>query len=351
MLIINDNEIRFSNQKIVYKSEIPVGNWLVKWDDLKYEYYLVKMDDFILPKKIYGNPEKLVNRYLNTFNTTKGNLGIVLSGLKGTGKSLTAKQVCIKSKLPVITITEPYHGAEFNDFIGSISQKCVVFVDEFEKVYDKQEKQQSLLSLLDGVFMGEKLFLFTSNEISNYSNYLLNRPGRIHYLKKYDRLDESLMDDILSDLLDNQEYAEGIKGLIGYLEEANVDMLLALIKECNMYGEEPNDAIKYLNIQSSKSRYSILVTDKDGLEYEGDEYLDPLNGGRRYLECELTLQSKRKLTKEQLEETEGWITFNFLPSRTKPEIDGRVITIKNYNNTYDIKFTPASALSRVPYEI
>lgn len=71
--------------------------------------------------------------------------------------------ICNKSDLPVIVITEPFTGSKFKEFLSSIKEETIIFLDEFEKVYNTTELQE-YLSILDGVFDGKKLFLFTSND-------------------------------------------------------------------------------------------------------------------------------------------------------------------------------------------
>jgi len=279
MVLIGEKIIKFSMSNVEdLKGIIPAGNWLVRYDEFNREYFLEKTDDFTLPSKIYGDTESLAKRYLNTFEDSKKNLGIGLTGLKGTGKSLLAKQVCIFAELPVIIITEEFSGSDFSSFLSNIKQESVVFIDEFEKVYENRDAQESFLSILDGVFMGKKLFLFTSNETSKYSNYLINRPGRIHYMKTFDRISDDMLDDILNENLQNKKHIQEFKEIIELIEEANVDMVFALISECNMYKESPRSAVKYLNIRvTNDSNYSITaVHNKTGCEYEGSMNGSPL---------------------------------------------------------------------------
>ena len=51
-------------------------------------YHLDKYaDKFVFPYKIYGLQEDFINYVIKTYNNTEGNLGIMLTGTKGTGKS------------------------------------------------------------------------------------------------------------------------------------------------------------------------------------------------------------------------------------------------------------------------
>lgn len=357
MVIINDSIIKFSMKGVQDLKEIPVGVWLVKYDGFNYEYFLEKADNFTLPNKIYGDSESLADRYLNTFKEKNGNLGVVLSGLKGTGKSLTAKTVCIKSNMPVILISEQYKGTDFNSFISNIKQESIIFVDEFEKLYPEKEDQEQILSLLDGVFMGKKLFLFTSNETSRYSNYLINRPGRIHYMKEYTRIEDDMLDDIVKDNLVNQENSEELKNIINMIEEANIDMVFALISECNMYKENPKEAVKHLNIKiDGGSAYKVIILDKDNnYQYEMNSIcnINPIINPRFSIHASLIEEHEAKL-KLQLADTseEDWKDnedrFKYLTFDNKNynlKQDGRILIFDNEDET--IVFTPVEKLKFV----
>lgn len=107
-------------------------------------------DNFNLPTKIYGINKGFINRVIKTFNTEETqNLGVLLYGTRGSGKSCTAQILCNTLKLPVIVIKGDN---KISTFINSIRQDIIVLIDEFEKIYDKRnENSADLLSLLDGL--------------------------------------------------------------------------------------------------------------------------------------------------------------------------------------------------------
>jgi len=96
---------------------LPVGNYMLKRDPRSGEFYLVQKEAFVMPKKVYGD-HSVVDRWLKSWqhNSSK-NLGILLAGLKGTGKTITSQKFCIEANMPVILIGEPFEGTEFVDFI------------------------------------------------------------------------------------------------------------------------------------------------------------------------------------------------------------------------------------------
>lgn len=97
-------------------------------------------NNFNFSYKVYGAETSFVNRVHKTYNNISSNLGVLLNGVKGTGKSVTAKLICNTMKLPVIIIDQDHEGKEV-DLIATISQDCIIFCDEFEKVYVKTNRQ------------------------------------------------------------------------------------------------------------------------------------------------------------------------------------------------------------------
>jgi len=273
MIFKKNEELRFgSNMEIL--DSIPNGNWLLMYDEVLNEYYLQSQSSFTLPKKIYGDEESVVDRYLNTFNSKKGNQGCFFSGQKGGGKTLISKLLCLKSELPVILITQPFVGEVFQNFLSKIEENCVVFVDEFEKVYHSDELQQEFLPILDGVFQGKKLFIFTSNS-AEINTYLKSRPGRIRYHKVYNGVSQEILDEIVEDLLEDKKFKTDIQNIADILTNVSIDVLINLIQEVNMYKESPKDAIKYLNIQVENSKFDVLLF-VDGKKYTSKVYYHPM---------------------------------------------------------------------------
>lgn len=259
-------------------------NYLMKQDPNTGEFYLQEQDKFTLPEKIYGDSAKLSKRYLNTFKNTDKNLGVLLKGLKGTGKSLLAKRICIESGLPVIILTSAFGGTEFNDFLSNIKQEVVVFIDEFEKIYTNSRdffasskndigNQSMLLTLLDGVFTSKKLFVLTANE-STLHDALTNRPGRIHYLKEYGPLSNDIIREVANDLLENKSHVEQIVEISNIIGDVNMDAVVTLIEECNLYSEEPREAVNYLNIKPENSKFEVIWKDD---QYKGYEFTGVIN--------------------------------------------------------------------------
>jgi len=175
----------------------------------------------------------------------------LLSGIKGAGKTLLAKQTSVAARaegIPTIVINRDWHGDEFNSFIQSITTQAIVMFDEFEKIYD-YAAQRKILTLFDGVFPSRKLFMITSNTDRDISEFMQNRPGRIFYNFEFDTLEQAFIEEFLEDRLDDKSQIPDILKYTSVFSFFNFDMLNAAVEEMNRYKETLAEVLKVLNIR------------------------------------------------------------------------------------------------------
>jgi len=246
------------------KEKLPAGNYVVKKNDMTGELYLEAIDKFEFKGKVYGDTMKRAERILHSFNDRPASTGVMLTGEKGSGKTLLAKMLSIegyKKKIPTIVINAPWCGDQFNAFIQSIEQSVIIVFDEFEKVYDEAD-QESMLTLLDGVYPSKKLFVLTCNDKWRVNQHMRNRPGRIFYSLEYKGLDADFIREYCNDNLVNKEHIEKIVGIAGTFDQFNFDMLKALVEEMNRFNETPQEAMEMLNAKpeyGDESNYKIKL--------------------------------------------------------------------------------------------
>lgn len=252
---------------VVIHDRLPPGVYDMKYADLQ-GFWLEHSELEAFTGKIYGSHQQIADKIMRRYETTSGrNLGILLSGSKGTGKSMLAKNIAVQmsNTYPVIVIKRNYGLGMFTE-LAAIKGKVVIVFDEFEKLFSgSSEKalnfdssnggdQDKLLSFFDGVeAQQEKLFLLTANETINISTYLLGRPGRVYYHFKLaiptrEDIHEYLKDNLAGrtdDFIQQTAVTLAAKAM-------NWDSLSAVVTELN-HGESLEDTLRDLNISHGTS--------------------------------------------------------------------------------------------------
>jgi SpoVK/Ycf46/Vps4 family AAA+-type ATPase len=245
---------------------LPVKNYIIM-SQISRGYFLQEKEEFRLPKKIYGKDTHFIDKVKKTYDnlSDRDTLGILLNGLKGTGKTVDATMIALQSNLPVLFVTASYCDTDFKNFLSSITQEYVLFIDEFEKIYN-YEHQEQLLSVFDGMLSSKKIILLTSNN-DRISEFFNNRLKRIRYRKTYHNLSESVIKEVIEDLLNNKSYIPELLNKIADIGIITMDILISIIEEMNIHNETVEEATKYLNIISEKVEYRL------GRLLPNDEYL------------------------------------------------------------------------------
>lgn len=253
------------------------GNYALKYNFDRCEFFLEEVPGFSMPPKFYGNVEKLKARIIQTFIDRNKSTGVLLLGDKGSGKSMLAKAICAnvaeKFEVPTIIIGESFDRLdEMNVFLAKIAQPCVVFFDEFEKVF-KNEEQEKILTLFDGVYSTNKLFLVTCNNRYAISSHMFNRPGRIFYNIVYGNISEAEVVEYCNDNLKNKSFISDMLKLTLVAECFNFDMMQAIVEECNRFDESPFEVMKFLNVS--------IFDYKGGMDYSETHEIDVTYKGKK----------------------------------------------------------------------
>jgi hypothetical protein len=248
--ICNGNQFDVAKEKSLdIRDRLPVGNYIVKERPMDGPLFLEGVDSFTTVSKLYGTTTKDADRILRTYQERGISTGVLLNGEKGSGKTLLAKTLSIegaKLGIPTIIINAPWVGDKFNKFIQDIDQECIIMFDEFEKVYDS-DRQEVILTLLDGVFPSKKLFVLTCNDKWRIDSHMRNRPGRIFYMLDFVGLEDSFIREYCEDTLKDKQHIEKICQVAAMFAQFNFDMLKALVEEMNRYNETPREALRMLN--------------------------------------------------------------------------------------------------------
>lgn len=253
-------------------NELPLGVYNV---GLTLEgWYLEKYaDEFTFDYKIYGLETEFCEHVIKTFENTTGNLGIMLTGTKGTGKTVTAKILANAFKLPVIIVKDMGGNNQgMIEYFSSFNFDSILFFDEFEKNFS--EKDSTILQIMDGVYnIGyRKIFLLTTNQMTVNEN-LVGRPSRIRYVKKFGNLDLKTVREYLDDNLKVKEAYQDLVNYIDTLSISTIDILKSIVNEVNIHGIDGlTKAKEFFNVSTLKYNYSTYFA---GLNYF--DFSDPRN--------------------------------------------------------------------------
>ena len=253
--------------------EVPVGVW--KLSCAKFVgFYLEETEIKLSHGKIYGDAQDIADHVAEAFekNDPNKNLGVLFSGEKGLGKTLTTRLVLEKfyGKKPIIIISEYING--MTDFISNF-KGCVVLMDEFEKFTggntDSEDensltKQESLLSIFDGnTGWSGNLFLLTANNTYKLNENLKSRPGRMRYHYKFISENATVVRNYCNDTLNNKEIIEDVVETLGGAGFVSMDILSSFVDELNKFPDKkPSEVLKYFNIENENADENFRATFK-----------------------------------------------------------------------------------------
>lgn len=201
-----------------------------------------------LPEKLYTTAEddKFVNKVIDRYSlTVEGTIGVMLSGLKGSGKTIMMKRIALQSNLPIILIDKSFYPKDLISLFNKLSDTEVcILMDEIDKLGERYDDDY-LLKVLDGInTSGKKLMVFTCNDNENVNEYLKDRCSRIRYWREYGEMPASMIQAVLEDKLDDKSK---VKPLTDFIQEtlscASFDNISSFADEVNTY---PNDTFEEL---------------------------------------------------------------------------------------------------------
>ena len=245
--------------------KLPAAIYKYQLDIFEQPYLSEISEKFDLPTKIYQTERPFIERVKKSWANTTGNFGILLNGVKGTGKSITAEIIANEMNLPVIII--PFKHKSITSFINDIQQDVVIFIDEYDKIFDRYDN--SLLSVMDGVLKTDArvMFLMTSNE-AHLERNMLQRPSRIRYVKTYGDLPIDVIMEIVDDMLIHKHLRNQTIKFISKLSIITMDLVKCIIQEVNIHEEDPKEFKDFFNISDGNKELYNVYKIEDGKKIE-----------------------------------------------------------------------------------
>jgi hypothetical protein len=271
--LIDDDSVRIINsEQYKINKELPKGVYKLVFS--KMGSYLEKTELKLTHGKIYGNSQEIANHVVEAYklNPVEKNMGVLLSGDRGLGKTLTTRLIIeqLINEKTIIVVSE--YTSDLSDFLTNI-KNCVILMDEFEKFMggkingedeDSQTKQETILSILDGnTGCTGNLFLLTVNDTYKLDDNLISRPGRIRYHYKYISETAAVVRNYCEDNLIRKELTEDVVKALGAAKYVSMDIISSFVDELNHFpNSTPDQVMKYFNIEANNGidyTFSVVV--------------------------------------------------------------------------------------------
>lgn len=238
----------------------------LKWNRLEMAPNLTLNGNLNFPSKIYltEKDDHFIKCVLNYFNTTNdNNVGVLLTGVKGTGKTVTAKLLAKHSDLPIIVVDNRFPAERLKEYFKRFKQNVCILMDEIEKNFHTE----FMLDLLDGVQATcKKLFIATCNNTRDISEYFIDRCSRIRYLRNYTIEQNFAYLSVILDDLQIKNKEKVIEFCKNEIKLLSLDNMLAFVKEIKSQEDvtdDLNEIIEYMNIATNFKQKSLKEKNVD----------------------------------------------------------------------------------------
>jgi hypothetical protein len=199
--------------------------------------------------------EELVVKHNQKFENS---FGCLFDGISGMGKTQTIKNICAKIGLPVLFIDNEYDGSLIREVLDKINSDCVLFFDEFEKVY--KNDSESLLPLFDGVKTKNKVITMVSfNETRKLSRFFFGRPGRFIFRFRFSPLTDDQAIEFILNNTDNVD-KQRLTKFVQMVNDISYDICDKIVYLLNTHPDyDPKKLLSFLNVEESNIKILVSV--------------------------------------------------------------------------------------------
>lgn len=255
-----------------------------KEKSFRLEYF---RNNYIIEGKTYGKTTDYVNHFWNSYISGTGNMGVMLTGEAGSGKSRCCEMLAnyaIANNMCAVIITNVGSIEGIVEFINGLHNMVIIF-DEFGK-YFSLKTQQKMLAMFSVKTDLRKLFVITENNIRGVNQYIRCRPGRVRYAIDFRRLEEVVLHEYCKDMCVEEPMKGDIMKLWAKAPSFTFDHLNAIVMEHLKYTELTfDDIMTLLNLDE------LIITRM----YKPYKVINMADSTKEY-----TIDSGRPIDKDQL---------------------------------------------------
>lgn len=205
-----------------------------------------------LPNNVFKTKKDdiFIKRILHNFNNDdKNTTGVLLTGDKGTGKSVTAKILAKEANLPIIIINPDTEERYLNDFFKEFDTPVCILFDEVDKGFNTRQ----MLTFLDGLQKtAKKLVIMTANNADEIDSFIKNRCSRIRYYRNYDMLrDAKEYAELICDAKGIENKDEVVKFIVNNIKYPSIDNICSFVDEIiftKNWGLTLYEVLEFMNI-------------------------------------------------------------------------------------------------------
>lgn len=264
------NTFIFEFDESFAKDKLPAAIYTVCYSQMQGFYLQKNKDNFTETGKNYGSLNSRADRIIKTYESRDVSTGVLLTGLKGSGKTLLSQTVSnkmIEKGLPIVLVESAFTGDAFINFLSKIGE-CVLIFDEFAKVFDarsndEKDKQNGLLGIFDGNKSLKRLIFVIENNSYSLNEFYKNRPGRLFYHFEYSKLEEVVIDEYCADKKIADTVKIEIKSAFYRIRNFSFDILKAIIDEHLRFPQDTIlDIVGILNVETDAYTKTMLTLNK-----------------------------------------------------------------------------------------
>ena len=250
-------------------------------------YLQINTSGIQIPEKVYGNVNAKIHTVMNTYDNDPKSLGVLLTGIKGSGKTMTAGMLCkemLARNIPVILVNNSIPVDALNQIIDSVGEVCIL-LDEFGKIYDEDD-QNRMLTIFSGVSSQKRMIVITENSVSRINSFMLNRPSRLLYHFRHSNLESEIITEYCNEVGVMKEFHDEVIIYSKTVTSFTFDILQAIVKQHLLNPEVKfKDLISIMNVEhpfvnkkincelisikSAETNEELQITSAKGGNYNG----------------------------------------------------------------------------------